>query len=56
MAEAEQDESDEFKGIKDRIMKIAGAKDLDFLLAELKGNKSDALIVALQDEDSKTSI
>lgn len=46
MAEAEQNDSRSAEGIKENIMKIAGAKDLDLLLAELKGNTSDALIIA----------
>ncbi len=46
VAEAEMSEnSGDF--IKEQAMKIASSKDLDVLLAELKGDKTDALIVSL---------
>lgn len=47
MAEADQDDNtNRLEDIKDQVMKIASAKDLDLLMAELKGNSTDALILA----------
>lgn len=46
VAEAEMSENSG-NLIKEQAMKIASSKDLDVLLAELKGDKTDALIVSL---------
>ena len=49
IAEAPEDERQAYQQFVEQAMNIATAKDLDFLLAQLKGDKSDALLQAVED-------
>lgn len=46
IAEAEMDENASIK-IREQALRIAQSKDLDLLLAELRGDKSDAMLVSI---------
>jgi len=47
IAEAPEDEREAYEKFVEQAMHIATAKDLDILLAQLKGDKSDALLQAM---------
>ena len=48
IAEAPEDVQEAYKGFVEEAMHIATAKDLDVLLASLKGDKSDLLLQAVE--------
>ena len=49
IAEAPDDVQEAYQKFIDEAMHIATAKDLDFLLAQLKGDKSDLLLQAVEE-------
>ena len=49
IAEAPEDVQEAYQKFVDEAMHIATAKDLDFLLASLKGDKSDLLLQAVEE-------
>ena len=49
IAEAPEDVQEAYQKFVDEAMQIATAKDLDFLLATLKGDKSDLLLQAVEE-------
>lgn len=51
---AENQDSKNYQFLADQAMEIAAAKDLDVLMARLKGDKADTMLQALED-DSTTS-
>ena len=62
IAEAPEEEKQAYQMLCDECMNIAKAKDLDVLLAQLKGDQSDELLQAIEDvenvkeEDKKENI
>ena len=48
IAEAPEDVQEAYAKFVEEAMHIATAKDLDFLLASLKGDKSDLLLQAVE--------
>ena len=53
IAEAPEDVQEAYQKFVDEAMHIATAKDLDFLLASLKGDKSDLLLQAVEEAQSE---
>ena len=50
IAEAPEDERQAYEKFVEEAMQIATAKDLDILLAQLKGDTSDALLQAMAEQ------
>ena len=48
IAEAPEDEKEAYQKLMEETMNIAKAKDLDVLLAQLKGDQSDELLQAIE--------
>ena len=42
--------------IREQALRIAQSKDLDLLLAELRGDKSDAMLVSISEESQTQSL
>ena len=48
IAEAPEDEKEAYQKLMEETMSIATAKDLDVLLAQLKGDQTDELLQAIE--------
>ena len=53
IAEAPEEEKEAYQILMEEAMNIAKAKDLDVLLAQLKGDSTDELLQAVEDAEKE---
>ena len=53
---AENQDSKNYQFLADQAMEIAAAKDLDVLMARLKGDKADTMLQALEDDSTTSAV